>query len=66
MKELLENYILSQNPYLQDYDVLVVSYDIDGAVCEVYYTGDYEGSTTEKTNINIWDMLAYLHENGKI
>lgn len=57
-KEILEEYI--KNNFSLVY-VCVNDFDIDGANCAVEYYDDENHDYKENTNINIWDMVLFLH-----
>lgn len=63
MWELLEDYLKSEKQeWIGEFEI--ISFNEDGHKCKVYYNrldDDYKDSTT----VNLWDVLAYVHNKNK-
>jgi len=60
IEKLLKKYLKKTHPWA---DIYIDSFNVDGANCEVKFYTDESKYEQEQTNVNIWDMLVFLHQS---
>jgi hypothetical protein len=59
MKHILKKYILANYSYTS---ITITYFDTNGSNCDVHFYFDGNKYMSEKLNINIWDLVLFLHE----